>query len=128
MGGNNDRQLVIRALRMAVQRRQPTAGLIHHSDRGSTYASEDYRRELERHGIVCSMSRKGCCYDNAPMESWFHTLKVELVGGYVFATHREAMAAIFEYMEVFYNRQRIHTAIGGFSPAQVEELGSRRSA
>lgn len=74
------------------------------------------------------MSRKGCCYDNAPMESWFHTLKVELIGGYVFKTHREAIAAIFEYMEVFYNRQRSHTAIGGFSPAEIEELGLKRSA
>ena len=74
------------------------------------------------------MSRRGCCYDNAAMESWFHTLKVELIGGYVFETHRKAMAAIFEYMEVFYNRQRGHTAIGGFSPAEVEEIALKRSA
>lgn len=128
MGGENDRHLVLRALRMAVQHRRPPAGLIHHSDRGNTYASEDYQRELRRHGVVCSMSRKGCCYDNAPMESWFHTLKVELIGGYVFKTQREATAAIFEYMEVFYNRQRGHTAIGGFSPAEIEELDLKRSA
>ena len=123
MGGHNDRHLVLQALKMAIQRRRPPAGLIHHSDRGSTYASGDYQSELNLHGLVCSMSRKGNCYDNAPMESWFHTLKVELIGDYVFESHREAAAAIFEYMEVFYNRQRGHTAIGGLTPAEVEELG-----
>ena len=128
MGPNNDRHLVVRALRMAIQGRRPPPGLIHHSDRGSTYASEDYRKELAAHGLVSSMSRKGCCYDNAPMESWFHTVKVELIGGYVFETHREAITSIFEYMEVFYNRQRGHTSIGGFSPAEIEELDLKRSA
>lgn len=128
MGPDNDRHLVIRALHMAVQGRRPPPGVIHHSDRGSTYASDDYRRELERHGFVCSMSRKACCYDNAAMESWFHTLKVELIGGYVFESHREAMTSIFDYMEVFYNRQRSHTAIGGFSPAEIEEFSLKKSA
>ena len=128
MGDRVDRHLALRALRMAIQRRQPPKGLIHHSDRGSQYASGDYQRELEKHGIVCSMSRKGNCWDNAPMESWYRTLKVELFEEEAFATRRQATAAIFEYMEVFYDRQRLHTAIGGFTPAEFEELHLCRAA
>ena len=120
MGERNDRGLVLRALHMAAQRRRPPRGLIHHSDRGSTYASADYQAALLHYGMIASMSRKGNCYDNAPAESWFHTLKVELVQDRVFETRREAMAAIFEYVEVFYNRQRICSAIGGVTPAQFE--------
>ena len=125
MGARIRRHLPLRALHMAAQRRRPPPGLLHHSDRGSQYASADYQEALAQYGMVCSMSRKGCCYDNAPMESWFHTLKVELVQGEPFTTRRQAMAAVFEYMEVFYNRQRIHTAIGGFTPSEFEKLEAR---
>ncbi len=126
MGDRISRHLALRALDMAVQRRRPSRGLIHHSDRGSQYASGDYQNRLKKYGMICSMSRKGCCYDNAPMESWFHTLKVELVQDEKFRTRREAMAAIFEYMEVFYDRQRIHTALGGLTPAEIEKVALRR--
>ncbi len=128
MGDRISRHLALRALDMAVQRRHPPRGLLHHSDRGSQYASGDYQKALKKHGMICSMSRKGNCWDNAPMESWFHTLKVELVQDEKFRTRREAMAAIFEYMEVFYDRQRIHTALGGLTPAEIEELVLRREA
>ena len=128
MGDRVDRHLTIRALRMAVQRRRPPKGLIHHSDRGSQYASRDYQTELENHTMVCSMSRKGNCWDNAPMESWYRTLKVELFEDDAFATRKQATAAIFEYMEVFYDRQRIHTTIGGRTPAEFEEQFRRKEA
>jgi transposase InsO family protein len=128
MGDRISRHLAVRALDMAVQRRRPPRGLLHHSDRGSQYASRDYQKALKKSGMICSMSRKGCCYDNAPMESWFHTLKVELVQDEKFRTRREAMAATFEYMEVFYDRQRIHTALGGLTPAEIEEVALRRAA
>lgn len=126
MGDRISRHLALRALDMAAQRRRPPRGLIHHSDRGSQYASRDYQKRLKKYGMICSMSRKGNCWDNAPMESWFHTLKVELVQDEKFRTRREAMAAIFEYMEVFYDRQRIHTALGGLTPAEIEEVALRR--
>lgn len=128
MGANNDTGLVLRALNMAAQRRRPPKGLMHHSDRGSTYASGDYRAALSQYGMVCSMSRKGNCWDNAVMESWFHTLKVEMVNDRKFETRREAESAIFEYMEVFYNRQRICMTIGGFAPARYEEQQLRKVA
>jgi transposase InsO family protein len=128
MGARNDTALVLRALHMAAQRRRPPKGLMHHSDRGSTYASADYRAALAHYGMICSMSRKGNCWDNAPMESWFHTLKVELVHDRHFATRRDAEAAIFEYMEVFYNRQRICMTIGGFAPAAYEEQQLKKVA
>jgi transposase InsO family protein len=114
------RQVVLRALAMALGRRRPAAGLIHHSDRGSQYASKDYQRLLAARGIVCSMSRKGDCYDNAVVESFFHTLKTELVHHQDYATRREAEADIFEYIEVFYNRRRRHSALGYVSPAEFE--------
>ena len=128
MGDRNDQGLVLRALHMAAQRRSPPPGLIHHSDRGSQYASGAYQAALRSYGMICSMSRKGNCWDNAPMESWFHTLKVEMVHDRSFASRREAMAATFEYMEVFYNRQRICSAIGGFSPVKFEAQRLRRVA
>lgn len=128
MGDDMSRQLTLRALEMAVQRRRPAPGLIHHSDRGSQYASGDYQKALKKHGMTCSMSRKGNCWDNAVAESFFHTLKVELVHDQKFKTRREATAAIFEYMEVFYDRQRIHTTLGGLTPAEFEESDLRRHA
>lgn len=114
----NDRHLCIKALDMALRRRCPDAGLLHHSDQGSTYASEDYQRELEKHGIVCSMSRRGNCYDNAVMESWFSTLKSELAED--FESYGVAKAELFDYIEVFYNQQRLHSSIGYATPAEYE--------
>jgi transposase InsO family protein len=128
MGDRIDRHLPLRALHMAAQRRRPRRGLLHHSDQGSQYASGDYQKALTKHGMVCSMSRRGNCWDNAPMESWFHTLKVELIQDEVYRSRREAMAAVFEYMEVFYNGQRSHTGIGGLTPAEIETLVLRQEA
>ena len=110
----------LRALEMAVQRRRPKPGLLHHSDRGSQYASGVYQEMLQAHGMLCSMSRRGCCYDNAPMESFFHTLKVELFEG-LFESKQQAMHQLFEYIEVFYNRQRLHSSLGGLTPQDFEE-------
>lgn len=114
----NDRQLVLRALGMALRRRCPDAGLLHHSDQGSPYASEDYQKLLEARGITCSMSRKGDCYDNAAMESWFSTLKSEL--GERFESNLDAKEQLFDYIEVFYNQQRRHSALDYMSPAEYE--------
>ncbi len=114
----NDRHLTLKALQHAIRRRCPEAGLLHHSDQGSTYASDDYRQALEAHGIACSMSRRGNCYDNAAMESWFSTLKSEL--GERFADAAEAKAELFDYIEVFYNQRRRHSTLGYRSPAEFE--------
>jgi putative transposase len=111
--------LCVDALVMALQRRRPPRGLIHHSDRGVQYAAEPYRKVLERHGIRQSMSRKGNCLDNAPMESFFASLKKEHVHQARFRTRAEAKAAVFEYIEVFYNRQRLHSALGYRTPAEA---------
>ena len=113
-------ELTLAALDMALQRRRPLPGLMHHSDRGSQYAAGAYQKRLAEHGIVCSMSRKGNCWDNAPMESFFHTLKTELVHHRDYLTRDEARRDIFEYIEVFYNRQRRHSTLGYLSPAQFE--------
>jgi putative transposase len=107
------------ALRMAIQHHAPPAGLIHHSDRGVQYACGSYRRILDRHEIRASMSRKGDCLDNAPMESFFGSLKTELVYRTRFRTRQEAKAALFEYIEIFYNRRRRHSGIGYRTPAQA---------
>ena len=104
---------------MALQRRRPEPGLIHHSDRGAQYAAEPYRRVLGRHGIQQSMSRRGNCLDNAPMESFFASLKTEHVHHVRFRTRAEAKAAVFGYVEVFYNRQRLHSALGYRTPAEA---------
>ncbi|MCA9675612.1 MAG: IS3 family transposase [Myxococcales bacterium] len=114
----NDRHLTIAALDQALRRRCPDAGLLHHSDQGSTYASEDYQEVLRDHGITCSMSRRGNCHDNAAMESWFSTLKFEL--GETFESIRRGKEQLFDYIEVFYNQQRRHSFIGYASPAQFE--------
>src|SRR3954453_13468712 len=113
------------ALLMAIRRRQPPPGLIHHSDRGVQYASGPYRKVLGRHGIRQSMSRKGDCYDNAPMESFFGTLKTELVHRTSFPTREAARRAIFEYVEAFYNRRRRHSGLGFLTPAQAYEQMAR---
>jgi putative transposase len=112
--------LVADALRMALARRSPGAGLLHHSDRGVQYASDDYRHLLQSHGIECSMSGRGDCYDNAVMESFWGTLKTELVNHERYQTREQARASIFEYVEVFYNRHRLHSSLGYQSPEQFE--------
>jgi putative transposase len=118
----NDRHLTINALEMAIKRRCPAAGLLHHSDQGCTYASEDYQRWLTTSGITCSMSRRGNCYDNAVMESFFSTVKFEL--GEHFESGGEAKIALFDYIEVFYNHRRRHSTIGQISPAAYERRAS----
>ena len=114
----NDRHLCLKALDMALRRRDPDAGLLHHSDQGSTYASEDYQKLLLARGITCSMSRRGDCFDNAVMESWFSTLKSEL--GARFESYGRAKEELFDYIEVFYNQQRRHSSLGNVSPAEHE--------
>ena len=114
----NDRHLTIRALEMALKRRCPDAGLLHHSDQGSTYASEDYQDVLDAHGITCSMSRRGNCHDNAVMESFFSTLKTELADR--FPSFSEAKMELFDYIEPFYNQRRRHSTLGQISPAAFE--------
>jgi putative transposase len=123
MGERIDSRLVVDALEMTIARRLPGAGLVAHSDRGSQYASEHYRRVLAGHGITCSMSRRANCWDNAPMESFFATLKKELVHDEDYATRGEARASIFEFIEVFYNRVRRHSALGYKSPIEYERAG-----
>jgi putative transposase len=121
MSPRRDEALVETALRMALGRRQLTEGLIHHSDRGSQYTSASYRSLLGEHGITLSMSRKGNCWDNALMESVWGTLKTECVERHTFATYQEARTILFEYVEVFYNRLRLHSALGYQSPTHFEQ-------
>ena len=111
---------VVDALQMAIGARCPEAGLLAHSDRGSQYASEHYQRQLAQHGIRCSMSRRGNCWDNAPMESLFASLKKELVHHERYQTMAEAKASLFEFIEVFYNRERRHSSLGHVAPAKFE--------
>jgi transposase InsO family protein len=113
--------LPLAALNMALVNRRPPAGLIHHSDRGVQYASESYRQRLAAAGVVPSMSRRGNCYDNALMESFWSSLKRELVHRVIFATRAQARAAIFEWIEIFYNRERLHSALGYQSPVDFEQ-------
>lgn len=124
MAEHMESRLVVDALAMAVQRRLPGEGLLAHSDRGSQYASDHYQRLLAKYGILCSMSRRADCWDNAPMESFFASLKKELVHDADFATRAEARAAIFEYIEVFYNGQRRHSSLGYVSPLEYEQLAT----
>ena len=116
--------LPLRALRMAIDHRQPLPGLVLHSDRGSQYASGSYRAELAHYGFCQSMSAKGDCYDNAVAESFFATLEHELLSVERFATHGDAKRGLFEFIEVWYNRQRRHTSLGSVSPARYEALRS----
>ena len=120
MGGRINQALTLRALKMALAGRAPKPGLVHHSDRGSQYAAKIYRRLLKARGIECSMSRKGDCWDNAVAESFFATLKVELVYETLFITRAQARLQIFEYIEVFYNRVRRHSYLGYVSPVDYE--------
>ena len=114
------RQLALDALAMALRYRQPGPGLVHHSDRGSQYASGDYQAVLVAHGIVCSMSRRANCWDNAVAESFFSTLKIELAHDADWTTHAAARADVAEYLEIFYNTQRRHSVLGYLSPAAFE--------
>jgi transposase InsO family protein len=113
-------KLVNDALSMAIWKRKPEKGLIWHTDRGSQYASDSHRALLQQHSIIQSMSRKGNCWDNALSESFFHTLKTELIHHQTYQTRSDAKQAVFEYIEVFYNRERLHSANGYLSPVDYE--------
>jgi len=121
MGKEHDAELVKQALHMAIALRQPGAGLVHHSDQGSEYASKSYQAILHQHHMQISMSRKGDCYDNALIESFWGTLKEEGIRNEIYQTRKEAKIAIFEYIEVFYNRKRKHSSLGYLSPVNYEE-------
>lgn len=120
--------LTARALSQAAQQKRPMAGLIHHSDRGSQYCAHEYRRLVDKFGMKASMSRRGNCYDNAPMESFWGSLKNELVHHCRYATRAEAEASIREYIEIFYNRQRRHSRLGNISPAMFAHKFSTQQA
>jgi putative transposase len=119
----NDRHVTMKALDMALKRRGPAVGLLHHSDQGGTYASEDYQAILATRGIVCSMSRRGNCYDNAVMESFFSTVKSELADR--FDSFGDAKMELFDYLEVFYNQRRRHSTLGQISPAAFERRAAQ---
>ena len=114
--------LVLRALMMAINLRKPLPGLLHHSDRGSQYASHDYQRLLKQHGIICSMSRKGNCWDNAPAERFFSSLKREWTGDRWYRTRQEAIADVREYVAVYYNSRRLHSTLGYTTPMDYENV------
>jgi len=121
MSSNMKTSLVNDALLMAIQNRQPRTGLIWHTDRGSQYASDEHKKLLKKYGIVQSMSRRGNCYDNAVSESFFHSLKTELTHHIKFETRSQANQAIFQYIEIFYNRKRLHSFNNYLSPSQFED-------
>ena len=127
MGSYIDTELVIRSLKQAIQHRKPSSGLILHSDRGAQYTSKEHKNFTNKNNLVLSMSAKGNCYDNAVMESFFHTLKTEHVFFRKFKTRKEAIVSIFEYIEVFYNRNRIHSTLNFMSPEEFEQLKSSKN-
>jgi transposase InsO family protein len=118
------RELTLNALRMAIATRRPQPGLLHHSDRGSQYAAHAYRHLLASHGMRCSMSRKANCWDNAPMESFFGSMKTELDGASSYQTRQAARSGLFQFIEGFYNCRRLHSAIGYMTPMQREQLAA----
>src|SRR5919198_6755398 len=120
----NDRHLTLKALGMALKRRCPDTGLLHHSDQGCTYASEDYQRMLDAYGVTCSMSRRGNCYDNAVMEAFFSSVKSELADR--FDSCGDAKMELFDYIEVFYNQRRRHSTLGQISPGEFEKRAAVR--
>jgi len=124
MSRRNNRDLVVNAMNMALGQRQPDINLIHHSDRGAQYLSDDFQLLLKRNGITCSLSGRGSCYDNAVVESFFATLKRERVKRRKYRTRDEARADVFDYIERFYNRERRHGYVGNISPVQFEERTS----
>ncbi len=117
-------ELTLAALHMAIINRRPSPELLHHCDRGSQGAAHEYRRVLDQRGMLCSMSRKGDCWDNAPMESFFGSLKTELDGDGPFETRRAARSALFGSIEGWYNRQRLHSAIGYTTPTNKKQLAA----
>jgi transposase InsO family protein len=123
-----ERTLTLSALEMAISQRQPAPGLIHHSDRGSQYACGDYQAALQRHGMIPSMSRKGDVWDNAPKESFYASLKCELVHTWARPTRDEARRQVFDYIEVFYNRQRLHSSLGYQPPVPFEMQADDKAA
>lgn len=123
-----DAQLVINALEMAVITRRPPRGLLFHSDRGCQYASKKFRSVLKKYGMIQSMSRRGNCWDNACAESFFSSLKLELANAYVYRSRSEARTEIFDYIEVFYNRKRLHSTLGYMSPEKFEQREFRRAS
>ena len=126
MDSRIDQTLALDALGMALRTRRPEPGLLHHSDRGVQYAGGDYQTQLRENGIVCSMSRKGDCWDNAVAESFFSTLKAELIHRTDYVTRSQARASVFEYIETFYNPRRRHSALGYLSPVQHEAAAARK--
>ena len=123
MSGHCDEELVAKALQMALVRRRPNSGLVHHSDRGSQYTSHTYHQRREQAGVVVSMSRKGNCWDNTVMESFFGSLKEECLGSTISLSYEQARLSLFEYWEVYYNRQRRYSTLGYKSPLVYEQLG-----
>jgi transposase InsO family protein len=117
-----DATLVVQALHMAITRRRPQAGLLHHTDRGSTYTSESYQALVQQEGMVASMSRTADCYDNAAMESFFHSFKSECIDDGTFQTRAQARSSTFEYIETFYNRVRRHSTLHYLGPLEYEQL------
>ena len=124
MGETLHTEIALEALTMAIVRQRPAPGLIHHSDRGIQYAAEPYRLALARSGITPSMSRKGDCLDNAPTESFFHSLKTERVPHRIYDARGEARRDLFQYIEGFYNFRRLHSALGYISPAFAERMAA----
>lgn len=122
MAATQDAMLVVQALQMAIARRRPQAGLLHHSDRGSTYTSESYQALLRQEGMVVSMSRTADCYDNAAMESFFHSFKGECIDSQSFQTRPQARSSTFDYIETFYNRTRRHSTLQYMSPLMYEQV------
>jgi putative transposase len=127
MGHHKGSELACSALQMAVSNREPADGVLHHSDRGSEFASDAYQQELKRNQMICSMSRKGNCWDNAQMESFFGTLKSELPELATPQSSTRVQALLFEYMEGYYNRRRSHSALGYLNPAEYEEQFMQQS-
>ncbi len=117
-----DRELAVAALRMAIVGRRPLAGVLYHSDRGVQYACGDFQAILRQFAMECSMSRKGDCWDNAVVESFFATLKTELIDRFQWATREDVRVAVFEYIEIWYNRKRRHSTLGYLSPAEFESV------
>src|SRR5260370_27159639 len=122
MAAIQDATLVVQALRMAIARRCPQAGLLHHTDRGSTYTSEEYQSLLQQEGMIASMSRTGDCYDNAVAESFFHSFKGECIDGVYLQTRTQARSITFEFIECFYNRTRRHSTLHYMSPLEDEQV------
>ncbi len=124
MSASPSADLVVAALQMAIDERAPRGGLMHHSDRGTQYTSSKFRELLDRNGIECSMSRKGNCYDNAVKESFFHSMKTEHCSHVRYRTRDEARVSVFDYIEVFYNLERLHSTLAYLSPAQYERTSA----